>query len=274
MKRLMGWLGRNGHSSSRANGARGVDRPLCIVRHFDRMSSQAESYRSLRTALELVGQSTPFRTLVVTSAGPQEGKSTTLINLGVLFWELGRRVMLVDGDLRRGCLHRVFGVPQAPGLTDLILGKADTLFPITELKPGFFLMTRGGRYDKPAVLLGSPALRQALALMQGRADVILVDSSPLLPVSDTLKLAQAADAVLLVVRAGFTPRGDAMRARKLLQSTRASVLGVVLNGVQGHHQPTRYYGAYNSYYGVDSDQDVDPLPGDQGAGVEGLERFS
>ncbi len=274
MKRLKGWLGLNGHGPGGSNGTHAVHRPLCIVRHFDRMSSQAESYRSLRTALELVGQSTPFRTLVVTSPGPQEGKSTTLINLGVLFWELGRRVMLVDGDLRRGCLHRVFGVPQAPGLTDLILGKAETLFPITELKPGFFLMTRGGRYDKPAVLLGSPALRQALALMQGRADVILVDSSPILPVSDTLKLAQAADAVLVVVRAGYTPRSDAARARKMLQATRANVLGTVLNGVQGHHLSTRYYGTYNSYYGVDSDQEVDPLPGEQGVGVEGLDRFS
>ena len=269
MKRLMQWLGRNGHRPGRAHA---VTLPLCIVRHFDRGSAQAECYRGLRTALELVGQSSPFRTLVVTSPGVQEGKTTTLINLAVLFWELGRRVLVVDSDLRRGCLHRVFGVPRAPGLTDLVLGKADTLYPVHDLKPGFSIMTRGSQYDKPGVLLGSPALRQALALFQSRADIILMDSSPLLPVSDTLKLALATDAVLLVLRAGHTPRRDAAQVRKLLQASRANVLGVVLNGMQEHGR--RRYG-YDRYYSVvDPFGEGDSLHGEGASTVERLERFS
>lgn len=268
MRRLKALVGLNGH---RTRGAL-VERPLCIVRHFDRMSPQAEGYRSLRTTLELVGQSTPFRTVVVTSPGPQEGKSTTLINLAVLFWELGRRVVVVDSDLRRGCLHQVFGVPRSPGLTDLILGKAETLFPLHELKPGFSIMTRGSHYDKPAVLLGSPGMRQALALLQGRADIILMDSSPVLPVSDTLKLATAADAVLMVVRAGRTQRRDAAQVRKMLLSARANVVGVVLNGVHDAGRAGRDYDRY--YHGAAADHDLDALPDELGANVEGLDRFS
>ncbi len=269
MKRLKALFGLNGHGPE---GAHGVTLPLCIVRHFDRMSSQAECYRSLRTALELVGQSSPFRTLMVTSSSAQEGKTTTLINLAVLFWELGRRVLVVDSDMRRGCLHQVFGVPRSPGLTDLVLGKADTLFPIHELKPGFSVLTRGSRYDKPAVLLGSPALRQALALFQEQADIILLDSSPLVPVSDALKLVSAVDGVLLVVRAGRTQRGDALRARKYLQASRANVLGVVLNGAQDQHQYGRGYDQY--YYNLDHDHDVSVLPDGMGRGAEDLDRFA
>ncbi len=269
MKGLRGWLGRNGRGSGRGGG---VDRPLCIVRHFDRMSPQAEGYRSLRTALELVGQSTPFRNLLLTSPGPQEGKTTTLINLAVLFWELGRRVLVVDSDLRRGCLHQVFGVPRAPGLTDLILGKADTLYPAHELKPGFSIMTRGRQYDKPAVLLGSPALRQSLALFEGRADIILMDSSPLLPVSDTLKLVTAMDAVLLVLRPGRTPRREAAQVRKLLQASRARVVGVVLNGVQDDGRRRYRYDRY--YCGVDPFGDGDLPPAEGASTVERLDRFS
>ena len=269
MKRLMRWLERNGHGPK---GTHGVTLPLCIVRHFDRMSPQAECYRTLRTTLELQAQSTPFRTLLVTSPGTQEGKTTTLVNLAVLFWELGRRVLVVDGDLRRGCLHQVFGVPRVPGLTDLVLGKAETLYPAHELKPGFSIMTRGSQYDKPGVLLGSPALRQALTVFQDRADIILMDSSPLLPVSDTLKLAQAADAVLVVLRAGRTPRRDAEQMRKLLQASRATVLGVVLNWVQDHgHRRYRYDGYYPA---VDPYGEADSPSGEGASTVERLDRFS
>ncbi len=268
MNRLMEWLGRDGQGPGK-NGQ--IERPLCIVQHFDRMSPQVESYRSLRTAIELVAQSTPFKTLLMASPGPMEGKSTTLINLGILFWELGRRVLLVDSDLRRGCLHQVFGLPRAPGLTDLILSQAETLFPIHELRPGFSVMTCGSHYDKPAVLLGSPGLRQALALFQERADIILLDSSPLLAVSDSVKLIQAAHAVLLVVRAGRTSRGDAAKVRKLLQASRANVLGVVVNGVEDSGLQGRAYNQY--YYGVRRQDDADPPPHQAARGAEDLERF-
>ncbi len=271
MKRLIGRLWGNGHHGGPKGHGHGVSLPLCIVRHFDRMSSQAESYRSLRTALELVGQSTPFRTLMVTSSSAQEGKTTTLINLAVLFWELGRRVLVVDSDLRRGCLHQVFGVPRSPGLTDLILGKADTLFPAQELKPGFSVMPRGSRYDKPSVLLGSPGLRQALAHFQDRADIVLLDTSPLIPVSDALKLVSAVDGVLVVVRAGQTQRGDAARTRKLLQASRANVLGVVVNATQSRRLLSRDYDQY--YYGAD--HDADGTASYEGArGAVDLDRFA
>jgi len=218
-----------------------------ITRDFDRKSPQAEQYRSLRTALKLVGQRKPFQTLLLTSLGPQEGKSTTVINLAFLFWELGHRVLVVDGDLRRGCLHRVFGVPRVPGITDLVLGKSDTLFPGQAIRPGLFLVPRGSKYDKPGVLLGSAGVRQAIALLRERADIILIDSSPLLPVSDALNLVSLADAVLLVVKAGHCSRREGARARQLLEDVGAKVLGLVLNeardtGMRGPaHYPAGYY---------------------------------
>jgi len=261
---------RNGHEL----GSKGrIEPPLCIVRHFDRMSPQAERYRNLRTTLGLMGQRTPFRTLLVTSVGPQEGKSTTVINLAVLFWEMGRKVLVVDGDLRRGCLHRVFGVPRAPGITDLILGKADTVFPAHELQPGFFLMPRGSRYDKPGVLLGSPAVAQAIGVFKERVDIVLLDTSPLLPISDVLNLIPAADSVLLVVNAERTSRGDGARARKLLEEAGAKVLGLVLNGA-AETKPRRY-GYYDGYYyGLDDDDDPDPSAQERRRRAEDLKRFA
>ena len=270
-RRLLGCWGGNGHGPKRFR--RRPEPPLCIFRNFDPKSRQAEQYRSLRTALRLVGQRKPFQTLLLTSLGPREGKSTMLINLAFLFWEAGQRVLVVDGDLRGGCLHWVFGAPQAPGITDLVLGKADTLFPAYELRPGLFLIPRGRTCDKPEALLGSAALQQVITLFRERADIILIDSSPLLPVSDVLNLVSVADGVLLVVREGYCSRSKGARARQLLQEAGANVLGLVVNEAKG----TRLRGPAHfspGYYDEWDDVNLDPPARGTGTGAPEPNRAS
>jgi capsular exopolysaccharide synthesis family protein len=209
-----------------------------------------EEYRGLRTAVELMSQGRDAKTLLVTSAGPGEGKSTIVVNLGLLFWEFGRNVLLIDCDFRMPALHRAFGLRNAKGLTDLLAGNADASTVQSHVAEGFVVLTRGAAAPNPPVLFRSLAFREALALYREQADIILVDSSPLLAVSDALHIVPAADAVLLVVQAGRTKRRDVLRAKKLLAAARANLLGTILNKVEpreGHY----YYREprYHQYFG-------------------------
>lgn len=277
MNPLLRWLGLDGNGPG---GNHGAGRPLCILQHYARLSPEVECYRSLRTTLELAstshprkgGQGKSLRTVLVVSAGPQEGKTTTLINLGILYWELGRRVLLVDCDLRRGCLHQVFGFPRSPGLTEMALGETGGPLPLYVLRPGFSVMTAGRPYDKPGVLLGSQAMRESLALFRDQADIILMDSSPLLAVSDAVNLIRISDGVLLVLGAGRTSRGDAARVRKLLEGSRAKVVGVVLNKAKDSRPQGRSYDRY--YYGASPDHDLEAPPGPGATSAVDLERFA
>jgi len=234
---------RNGH------GAEGPPLPFYLGRFFSRFSPEAEEYRSLRTAIELTLHGREAKTFLVTSPGPGEGKSTLVANLGLLFWEFGRNVLLVDCDLRMPSLHKIFGLRNAKGLTDLLVGNADPLTLPIKLKDGFAVVPRGGAASHPSVLLRSLAFRKVLALYREQADVILMDSSPLLAVSDVIQIVPASDAVILVVQAGQTQRRDVVKAKRLLAAARASLLGTVLNQVEPADGPSYYRGGrYRNYF--------------------------
>lgn len=226
-----------------ADGANGAG-PAIALKHYGRFAPEVEAYRSLRVNLELITQRRDVKTILVTSPGPLEGKSTTLINLGVMWWETGATVSLVDADLRRPSLHTSFHLSPEEGLTDLVLGRASSLKIQKTLREGFSVVTAGSHYGKPNVLLSSVGMRQSLVLFREAADVVLIDSSPLLMVSDALMLATAVDGVLLVTRRGYTTRREALRAKKLLESAGANILGVVLN--MAERPSSRYhYSRYN-----------------------------
>ncbi len=203
----------------------------------------SEAYRTLRTNLEFSSLDKPIRSMVVTSAAPEEGKSTTLANLGVTMAQAGRSVILVDCDLRRPSLHQLFGARSAVGLTDVM--RDDTLLSRLPLQetcvPSLCVLTSGTIPPNPSELLASRRMSEVIAALQQQADVLLFDAPPVIAVTDAAVLASKVDAVLLVISAGRTRREHARRAKALLDKVNARLIGTVLNNVKGETSLYQYY---------------------------------
>jgi polysaccharide biosynthesis transport protein len=226
-------------------------KPL-VVSAAEPASPAAEAYWSLRTSLQFVRQEQRLRSVLVTSPGAGEGKTFTLANLGVVFAQAGERVAIVSCDLRRPRIGEFFGLDEREGLTNVLLGErtlAETVLPV----PGFdrlSLLPAGPIPPNPAELLNSAWTRDVFAWLRDRYDLVLIDSPPVLPVTDAAILAQYVDATLVVVAAGQTRRADLQRAAEKLGQVSARVVGIVLNKVT--RQAGRYYGygygyAYKPY---------------------------
>ncbi|MBV9848957.1 MAG: polysaccharide biosynthesis tyrosine autokinase [Armatimonadetes bacterium] len=191
----------------------------------------AESYRILRTNIHFAAIDAPVRTLVITSAGPGEGKTTTAANLGFAMAADGRRVILVDTDLRRPSLHALLDLPTVPGLTDVLLGKTDLNDVLLEHAdmPGLMALTCGSTPPNPSELLGSRTFRGLVEQMMDMADLVIFDSPPVLAAADAQILASQMDGTIMVVEAGETRKAAARRTLDLLRQARASVLGIAYN---------------------------------------------
>ncbi len=206
-------------------------------------SPVAEAYRSLRTNLEFSGLDRPLRSMVVTSAGPEEGKSTTLANLAVALAQAGKRVILVDCDLRRPSLHEAFGVRNSVGMTDLMRDEslmANPPFQDTPV-PNLKLLTSGQLPPNPAELLGSRRMEEIVACLLGQADIVLFDAPPIIAVTDAALLSAKVDGVLLVISAGKTRREHAAKAKALLEKVNARLVGTVLTNVRFDSSMQYYY---------------------------------
>ncbi len=209
-----------------------------------------EACRSVRISLQSLSHEREIRTIMLASAGPGEGKSTVALNLAWAFWEAGRRLILVDADLRRPSLHRPLRYPPRPGLADLLTSDVPLEQVVQPVKERFeFLAAGSAAGAKPGVLLGAERVRRLLDLVNERVDLVIFDSAPVLAVADNLVLASMVDGVILVVRAGSTQRRDLVRAKSLLEKVGAPLVGVVLNRVSPR-ETRRYYQSYASYYGV------------------------
>jgi capsular exopolysaccharide synthesis family protein len=186
-----------------------------------------------------------MQTLVVTSASPSEGKTTTASNLAVAFAQQGMRVLLLDCDLRRARLHRIFGVSREPGLTEFVLGFSDeeAVTRATSV-PGLYVIPSGKLPPNPAELLGGESMRRALTALTEGYDLIIVDTPPLLAAADAAILATLSDGVLLVLRAGSTENAAAQQSMQQLGAVGARVIGAVLNDPDAQ---VPKYGAYYSY---------------------------
>ncbi len=215
----------------------------------------SEAYRSARTALLM---STPggLKSVVVTSAGPAEGKTATACNLAIVLAQLGRDVLLVDSDLRKPRLHQVFKVSNRKGLVNYLIGELDPAeaFQRTGVA-GLYLTPAGATPPNPSELLASPAMREFFKLAFQRFDYIVFDSPPVVPVTDATILGSLTDGVILTVGAGLAQRDDATSALERLAVGNNRILGVILNRFQpdgagaGRYQR---YAAYGYGYGGDA----------------------
>ncbi len=224
----------------------------------DPRSPTAEAYRSLRTNVSYTAVDRPVHTILVTSAEPGEGKSTTISNLGVVLAQNGNRVIITDCDMRHPKMHEYFNLPNRLGISSLFVQPDGLKNAIqTTAVSGLSLLTTGALPANPAELMGSKAMQTILSMMRQTADIILIDTPPLLAVTDAAALAPSVDGVILVVQPGKTRSSAFQQSLEQLQQVKARVLGVVLNNVvtKGksygyHYREYRNYTAYQGYYGA------------------------
>lgn len=216
-------------------------------------SRVGEAYRNLRTALMLSRAGGPPKVTLITSAMSREGKTVTAVNISVMLSQLGGNVLLIDADLRRARCHRVLAVDNHLGLTEVLTGSRDMVEMIraTEIENLYFLGA-GSVPPNPTELLNSPKMAEMMAQLRENYEYIVIDSAPVLPVSDSMVLSKLTDGVVLVANGSATPRQQVKNACARLEYARAKILGLVLNKVK-IHSPDYHYYYHQDYYSFDSD---------------------
>jgi len=214
-------------------------------------SQMAESYRGLRTSLLLTSLGGPPKVILITSALPQEGKTTTSINTAIVLAQKGTRVLLIDADLRRPSIHKTLGMGPKTGLSNVLTGNAMLQQAVvrSSILPTLFVLTAGTPPPNPAELLASSNMKDILAELREQYDHIIVDTPPTLSVTDAVVMSTRADAVVLVIRSGQTTKQALRRARDLLMQVNARVSGVLLNAVDLTSPDYYYYYEYQGKYG-------------------------
>jgi capsular exopolysaccharide synthesis family protein len=209
----------------------------------------SEAYRALRTSILLSTSKHPPQVILITSGQPREGKTTTALNLAITLAQRGDRVVLIDSDLRRPRVHRAFQMSNQLGLSSYLAGAT----PIEQLPrqvariPNLFVITAGPTPPNPAELLSSEPITALFEELRRQFDFVVLDSPPAITVADAMILAAHADGVILVAHGGVTTRESLRHARKLLGSSNARMIGVVLNNVDLRSADYKYY--YSYYYG-------------------------
>ena len=214
-----------------------------IVTIINPRSHVAETFRMLRTNLQFLINEAAIQVISVISSNPGEGKSTTLVNLAITFADEGKRVVLIDGDLRRSSLHQIFQVRNEMGLSTYLRKKCDISNIISQTYiHNLDLITSGPIAYNPSELLGSTAFIQLIEQLKKQYDLILFDSPPLI-VADSKIIASKADGVIILVKSGKTKRTDALKLKNQLEGINVKILGVVLN----NHKPQKV-SEYYEYY--------------------------
>ena len=209
-----------------------------------------DSFRRLRVELQMIAEETPLRRILIASALPFEGKSTVVFNLGLAFGEVGKRVIIADGDFHRPTLHRIANTSPRKGFTDLLAGTTQLTDTITPITDNVQLAPRGSALMAPARTgLGTDRLARILGEMSEEADYVLLDTSPILLIPDNLYMAAAAEGIVLVVAVGQTRPRDLVRTKTILERAGTPIVGVVMNRTP-IKQLNSYYRQYSAYYGA------------------------
>jgi polysaccharide biosynthesis transport protein len=265
-------------------GDAGRNRSRDLVTHYDPKSQAAESFRALRTNLQFLRPELKGKLFLITSSFVQEGKTLNVVNLALSMAQAGHRVLLVDADLRKPSVHRVFGVGREPGVTDYVLGNYDwreVVGTISDVMLGdisiedilrtpgmdnLHVLPAGTKPPNPTEILSSERFRRFLTEARQSYDYIFVDAPPILPVADATEIASLMDGVFLVYTVGRIGRGVLKRAKSNLDNVEAKVLGVILNNVKPEAGPDyfRYHSHY--YYGPDASPRSHPAESAEPAG--------
>ncbi|MDQ3010209.1 MAG: polysaccharide biosynthesis tyrosine autokinase, partial [Acidobacteriota bacterium] len=226
-----------------------------LLTNIEANSSVAESYRQFRTSLLLSSASHAPRTLLITSSQPAEGKTTTSVNTAISLAQTGAAVLVIDADLRRPRVHKVFGLKNSAGLSNYLAGEAELAALIQIAMPNLYVLPVGPLPPNPAELLGSPKMKGLIETLSANFDYVVIDSPPVSSFADSLILSALVEGVIIVVKAGVTTREMAQRTKAHLQSVGAKILGVVINQIKLQPHDYYYYSTYynRNYYGKDDD---------------------
>ena len=214
-------------------------------------SHAMEAYRSLRTNIQFTDPDKPLDTILFTSAGPGEGKTLTVSNLGIVLALSGVKTLLIDCDLRRPVLHKLFQEDKEPGVVNVLAGQSDAQSVIHKTKiDNLHIITCGAIPPNPAEMLGSHRMKELLSELKKKFDIILLDSPPVIAVTDPVVLGSEVDGVVLVIKSGSTSSDAVLRAKSLLENVQARIVGAVLNNVwvEGLYGRYGYYHHYHHYY--------------------------
>jgi capsular exopolysaccharide synthesis family protein len=229
----------------------GGDHPELLI-YADARAPLAEAYRHLRTSVLLSRAGQAPRTLLVSSSLPGEGKTTTSVNTAVSLAQTGARVLVVDADMRRPRLHKIFHAPNEAGLSTILSSSVsdEEVFALVhrDEASGLDVLTSGPVSPNPAELLGSEQMRRLMSLLEARYQHVVIDSPPIVPFTDSVLISKAVDGVILVVHGGRSSRSIVRRSKQILQEVGARVLGVVLNNVAVGSGDYYYYQHYHAYY--------------------------
>jgi capsular exopolysaccharide synthesis family protein len=223
-----------------------------LISHISPKSPMAEAYRTLRTNIQFADLDTDIKTIVFTSAMAQEGKTTTVSNMGIVSAKAGKRVLIIDADMRKPTLHKKFNKVNIRGLSDALLSdETPNHFIVKSEENGLDLMLCGHIPPNPSEILGSKRMRALIEKLKESYDLILIDAPPVGIVTDAQILASFVDGTIMVLRVGHGDRRQSTYAVGLLRNVNAHLLGVVLNRLplgEGGYYRYKYYSYYGGAY--------------------------
>jgi len=241
---------------SRSKSSKQVLRRRLITRE-DPRSPVSEAYRSLRTSMMYTSADKQVKSILISSAGPGEGKTTTVANLAITYANLGKKTLLVDTDLRRPVVHKVFKINKEPGITDYLSGAVDDFDLLIQKSSieNLFVVPSGIIPPNPSELLGSERMSKLVSNLEYKWDMILFDSPPLVAVTDATMVSKEIDQIIIVVKVGQTDKKAFKHTINSLRNVNAPLGGVILNAVthKNSYGSYYYYYQYYHYYGSDSD---------------------
>ncbi|HIG53311.1 MAG TPA: polysaccharide biosynthesis tyrosine autokinase [Candidatus Handelsmanbacteria bacterium] len=250
-----------------------LQRMAQLVTYFDPKSTLAETYRTLRTNIEFVTVEKGDKTMIITSSTSGEGKSTVTANLAMTMTQLGKRTLLVDSDLRKPTVARMFGLDKEPGLAEVIVGNyewREVIRTVTDIVTGgmgmedlmqtqgisnLHIITSGAIPPNPAELLNSGNMMEFIKEVSEVYDIVLFDAPPVLHVTDAVILGKKVDGALVIYKAGDIPRTSLKRTVNLLNSVEVDILGIVLNGIRADISADYYDFGYSAYYGYGTEEE-------------------
>ncbi len=216
-----------------------------VITHLAPKDPISEAYRTLRTNLQFARLDHPLRSLLISSSGPKEGKSLTVVNLATAFAQMGEKTVVVDADMRRPVQHNLIGLEREPGLSDVLSDALPLERAIQETEvENLYLVAGGPSVTNPAELLASSKMTDVVERLSEQFGMIILDTPPVVAVTDAAVLSSKVSGTVLVCRWGVTDRSLAMHATDLLRKVNARVVGVVLNNIDVYHR----YGTYGHYY--------------------------